>query len=182
MVDISGSEGRDPISDFEIINEELSSYKDTLYKLPQIVVGTKSDLVNFGDTEFERYVKKEGYEFYKVSSATVGGVNELKAAIYNKLRELPPVAVFESEVLEDEYSFYKMGEKETEYRIEDGEFIVEGRWLQNLLGSVNVYDYESSNYFHRVLKNSGVFDELTKMGVKEGDTVKIYDIEFEYVE
>jgi len=184
VVDVSCSEGRDPVSDIELINRELEGYSPELAKRPQIIVANKFDSVpdgRSGATDMlEEYADENGIELIYVSAATGYNIKEMVRLAYERLQLLPPLLVYDAE--------YKAPEKvagpsarETEIRFEDGVWLVEGEWLWNLVGSVNFEDRESLNYFQRVLRNSGVIQQMEEAGVKDGDTVSIYDFEFDFV-
>ena len=188
VVDVAGSEGRDPVLDIEAINEELSRYSETLAKLPQLIVANKSDLCDLEDEsvkEFEAYVKASGWDLLYVSAATGEGLQELIHTTSRLLEELPPLTVYESEISPEEQALRTArgaSDKETVIRREsDGTFIVEGEWLYNLVGQTNFEDYESLNFFQRVLQKSGVFEMLEERGCRDGDSVSIYDFEFDFV-
>jgi len=182
IVDISGSEGRDPLEDIVAINRELEIYSPTLAERPQIIVANKCDIF-MDEAAIERvkaYAAENGCDFFAISAATNEGVKALLYAVWNKLKELPPVEVYESEppvfeeIAPDEG--YAMEITET-----DDVYMVEGKWLLRLISSINFSDYESLQYFQKVLRNSGLFDKLEEMGISEGDTVSIYNVEFEYI-
>ena len=181
IVDISGSEGRNPIEDFEIINEELKRYSPELYKRPQIVAGNKSDISQNSETaeEFKQYLKAKGYDFYLISAATKQGIDNLLNKITQKLDELPPVTVFETEETADNT---KPHSTEIQITVKENIFTVEGEWLKRVVYSINYDDFESLQYFQKVLKHNGVLEKLEKAGMKEGDLVNIYGYEFENVE
>lgn len=189
VVDVSGSEGRDPVLDIEAINLELSRYSETLAKLPQLIVANKSDITDLEDEsvkEFEAYVAASGWQMLYVSAATGEGMQELIHTTSRLLEELPPLTVYESEITAEEQAIRSAkggaANKETIIRREsDGTFIVEGEWLYNLVGQTNFEDYESLNFFQRVLQKSGVFDMLEEHGCRDGDSVSIYDFEFDFV-
>ena len=180
LVDVSGSEGRDPIEDFEAINDELRQYSPDLAARPQIVVANKTDL--FYDTAqldaFRAYVEEKGYAFFAMSAATHQGTRELVRAIAAQLSELPPVTVYEPEYVQRPPEV-DMSEP-LEIRHEDDLWLVEGPWLQRLMANINFSDYESRMYFDKQLRASGLFDQLEAMGIQDGDTVSLYDLEFEY--
>lgn len=181
MVDVSGSEGRDPVEDFEAINRELAQFSPRLAAAPQIVAANKSDLTE-DKTAYERlrrHVTDRGCDCFEISAATTLGVDLLMKAVWEKLKELPPILTYESETTIA--AKQPQGEKTTEIRVENGIYIVEGDWLYNLLGSINFSDYESLQYLHRVLHSSGVYEMLEEAGISEGDTVSIYGVEFDYM-
>jgi GTP-binding protein len=182
VVDISCFEGRDPVDDIIKINTELANYSPELAQRKQIIVANKTDALDpeLVDVKaFEAYVKKNGWELMYVSAATGEGLNELIQRSADELKDLPPMTIYEAEYEPEDA--YVGGGKETTIRREDGMFIVEGEWLFNLMGQINFSDYESLNYFQRILYRSGVFEELEKHGCVDGDTVSIYDFEFDFV-
>ncbi len=182
IVDISGSEGRDPKEDFKTINEELKKFNEELASRPMIVAGNKCDLADDEQIEdFRKFVEDQGYKFFPIMAAIRYEVDPLLDCIREELSKLPPVKRFDPDpapVIEADRS------KKNEVRItnHDGVFFVEGEWLVRIMNSVNFDDYESLQYFQRVLLNSGVIDALYDAGVQEGDTVSIYDFEFEFVD
>ncbi|WHH58165.1 GTPase ObgE [Petroclostridium sp. X23] len=182
VVDVSGIEGRDPLLDFDTINRELRKYNSELATKQQIIAANKMDLPG-AEELFERFKKSieaRGYKVFGISAATNKGVRELMLYVSSKLKELPPPIVFDAE--QDEVKVYKAEEeKPFTVRVEDGAYIVEGKWVQKVAGSTNFDDIESLQYFQRALKKKGVIQELEDMGIQEGDTVKIYEIEFDYV-
>ncbi len=182
VVDISCFEGRDPIEDIVKINTELERYSPELAQRKQILVANKVDALDPDIVDikaFESYVKKNGWVLMYVSAATGEGLSELISYTADELRELPPMTIYEAEYAPEDA--YVGGAKETTIRRESGMFIVEGEWLFNLMGQINFSDYESLNYFQRILYRSGVFEELEKHGCVDGDTVSIYDFEFDFV-
>ncbi len=182
VVDISCFEGRDPVEDIKLINTELEKYSPALALRQQIIVANKCDALDreYVDIDaFEAYVKELDCPLIYVSAATGEGLDELVRLCAEHLLELPPMLVYESEYrAEDEY--VEKG-KETTIRRENNTFYVEGDWLYNLMGQINFDDYESMNYFQKILRNSGIFDMLEAKGCTEGHTVSIYDFEFDYV-
>ena len=182
VVDVSGSEGRDPKEDFRIINEELAKFDPELAKRPMIVAGNKCDLTDDETVEdFRRFVEEQGYEFFPIMAAIAYEVNPLLNRVSELLSKLPPIIRYEPEPAElpAEESFAGRAVRVTEH---DGVYVVEGDWLPQLIRSVNFDDYESLQFFQRVLISSGVIDALRQAGVQEGDTVSMYDLEFDFVE
>jgi GTP-binding protein len=182
VVDISGYEGRDPVEDIKTINRELAGYSAELATRPQIIVANKVDLIDRERTDlgrFEAYVAELGVGLIYISAATGENIDKLVRMTAEKLRELPPPKIYESEI--EPADFVGRKTKETVVRRENKKFIVEGEWLVNLLGQVNLSDWESLNYFQRVLKKSGVFEMLEEAGCRDGDTVSIYGYEFDHV-
>ena len=180
VVDISGSEGRNPVEDFDAINEELRRYNPELAARPQIVAANKCDIVQDDSilSHFAQYVEERGYRLFMISAATNMGIGDLINAVTEELRGLPPVTVFEPDYVPPEQT---LGTPE-ELVIEayDDVWSIEGEWMERLVRNVNFSDYESRMYFDKVLRNSGVFERLEDMGICEGDTVSIYNLEFEY--
>ena len=181
VVDIAGSEGRDPVEDFEAINAELRAYSDVLGSRMQIVAANKCDLLGDDRTNIDRlraHVEAQGYAFFEMSAAAHTGTRELVQACAAKLAEIPPVPPYEADYVPPEPEVGTSDE--LQIRHFDDLWVVEGPWLQRLMGSINFGDYESRMYFDRVLRQSGLFDRLEAMGIEEGDTVSIYDLDFEF--
>ncbi len=181
VVDISHVDGRDPLEDIKTINSELEKYSAELASRPQIVVANKYDALDEGEdlTAFENYVSENGWQLIYASAATGYHIDEVVKETSKLLDTLPPVKVYESEYVKEKDK--PADDHEITIRNVNGVYVVEGEWLYNLMGSINFDDRESLMYFERVLKNSGVFDKLTEKGVKDGDTVSIYDFEFDYI-
>jgi GTP-binding protein len=182
VVDISCFEGRDPIDDIKNINYELRRYSPELAERPQIIIANKSDILDpevVDVEEFEEFVRENGWELMYVSAATGKGLDEMVQRAAEMLRELPPMLVYECEYEPEDA--YVGASHDTVIRRENDVFYVEGEWLYNLVGQVNFEDYESLNFFQRVLKKSGVFQLLEEKGCTDGMTVSIYDFEFDYV-
>ena len=181
IVDVSGCEDRDPIEDFEKINAELREYSEDLAARPMIVAANKCDLIPEGSDNLERlrsYVTERGYPFYEISAATTQGTKPLVRQIAARLRELPPVIVYEPEYVKPLAEAGEASDLSIEHM--DDLWIVSGKWLQQLIGDINFADYESRMYFDRQLRKSGLFERLEEMGIEDGDTVSIYDFEFDY--
>ena len=185
VVDISAEDGRDPADDIDKINTELEKYSPELYERPQIIVANKVDSVLPDDEQvirFKEKCEKLSCEVVYVSAVTGEGLDELVRVAAEKLRELPPITVYDTEITpEDEALRNTSGEKNTIIRRENEKYIVEGEWLFNFMGQINFSDYESLNFFQRVLVKNGVIEKLREAGIKEGDTVNIYDFEFDFV-
>ncbi len=181
IVDAAGSEGRDPIDDFEIINKELEKFDPGLAKRPQIVVANKVDLAS--DEQVERlreYFEGRGFEFHTMCAPIEEGTAEAVSAIWNKLQTLPPIKRYETENIPAAL-FENTDNKGFEIRVEDGVYFVEAPWLLKILQRTDLDDYESLQYFQRVLISSGIIDALHEKGIREGDTVSVYDLEFDFV-
>lgn len=179
VVDISGSEGRDPVEDFDQINKELAGYGN-LSERPQIVVCNKIDLPGAEENiaRLKEHVAPLGYPVYTVSAAMHQGFDDLIVKVANMMKDLPPVVHFteEAEPIEEKLT------DDFTIAVEDGVYIAEGPAMDRLINSVNFDDDESVAWFHRTLRRLGVIDALRKKGAKEGDTVAIADMEFDFVE
>ena len=181
IVDVAGSEGRDPIEDFKTINKELAVFNPELTKCPQIVAGNKVDLATDGQlARFRKFIEDQGLEYYEIIAPIAEGTKELINAVAAKLATLPPVRRFESEPVPMEVLERK---KDSGFKItvRDNDYYVEAKWLLKILNKTDIDDYESLQYFQRVLESSGILAALVERGIKEGDTVIIYDLEFDYV-
>ncbi len=182
IVDVAGSEGRDPVKDFEMINKELGKFNPQLAERPMLVVGNKCDLATEGQiAAFRDDVQGRGYEFFPIMAAIRYGVDPLLKRIAELLSKLPPVIRYEPDpVPEKPELVQERGAVSVVNR--DGVYVVEGDWLLNVLRTIDFDDSESLQYFQRVLIHSGVIDALRKAGAGEGDTVSIYDVQFDFVE
>ncbi len=188
ILDVSQIEGRDALEDFKLINKELLEYNEILSSRPQIVVLNKSDITFDEDRERIENLKKDiislGYEnIFEISAATGKGIHEL----LKKLKEV--VDNTDKTILEfEEEDMYVFEPKRFTYEISKeiddlGEeyYLVTGSFVDRLLSSVNIYNFSSLRYFHKVLKNKGIIDELKEFGVQDGDLVKLNDFEFEFM-
>lgn len=182
IVDVSGSEGRDPKKDFETINDELKKFNPELAERPMIVAGNKCDLTDDETVEdFKQYIEAQGYRFFPIMAAIAYQVEPLLKAIQEQLSKLPPITRYEAEpapVIPEE----EIGKQKVTVTCHDGVYFVEGEWLLRLLRTINFDDSESLQYFQRVLISAGVIDALKEAGINEGDTVSMYDVEFDFVE
>lgn len=181
IVDVAGSEGRDPKEDFEKINLELERFNPELAKRPQIVAGNKIDLATEEQREdFRKYIEDRGLQYFEMCAPILEGTREVINAAAAKLATLPAVKRFESEEIPLEVVLKK---KNTGFSVtkEDGVYIVDAPWLASIIARTDMDDYESLQYLQRVLVSSGIIDALREKGVEEGDTVSIYDFEFEFV-
>ncbi len=184
VVDVAGSEGRDPADDFEKINRELANFSAELSQRPQIVAANKSDIATPEQIdEFRKFIESKGLPFFVISAATAKGTDELVAAIAGELDKLPPIVRYEAKPLTIEELEQQAKEKRAfKIKKEDAHFwSVEAEWLAPILSTVNMDDYESLQYFQRVLRYSGIIDALIEEGVEEDDTVSIFDFEFSFV-
>ena len=180
VVDVSGSEGRDPVADFDAINQELKQYSPELASRPQIVAANKADIMSDDSllSALREHVEALGFPLFTISAAAHQGTRELVFAVANKLKELPPVAVYAPEYVRRPPKVDIS--QPLEITVEDGVYLVEGPWLQRLIANTNFGDYESRNWFDRMLRESGLFDRLEDMGIRDGDLVSLYNLEFEY--
>lgn len=185
VVDIAGTDGRDPSDDLDKIDEELQNYSPELAERPQIIVANKIDSVDMEDEAVKHFIKKCGWldrEVVFVSAVTGEGLDELVRVTIKALEELPPITVYDAEYNpEEEAVAASAGAKETNIYKKNDKYFVEGEWLYNFMGQINFSDYESLNFFQRVLEKNHVFDRLRELGIEEGDTVNIYDFEFDFV-
>ena len=180
VIDVSGSEGRDPIEDFKAINHELENFSMELAEAPQIVAANKSDMATPEQVErLRNYVEDQGLLFYEISAATTKGTKELMYGVWERLSVLPPVKQFEAQPLtQEELDDKLISKKDFRVTVEDGVYFVEADWLLDILRTANMDDYSSLQYFQNVLRTSGIIDKLEEMGIEEGDTVSIFDFEF----
>ena len=181
IVDVSGSEGRDPVEDFYAICEELKNYSVDLSNRPMIVAANKTDLMMPESDNLERLrkaVEEAGCELYEISAGTTRGTKNLMRIVAERLRTLPPVTVYEPEYVEKKV---EAGDP-TALQIEHlgSTWLISGAWLERLVQNINFDDYESRNYFDHQLRSCGLFKRLEEMGIQDGDTVDIYDFQFEY--
>ena len=181
VVDVSGSEGRDPVQDFDAINAELSQYSADLEKRPQIVAANKSDILEDPENleRLRAHVEKLGYPLFEISAAAHKGVEQLMNKVSETLSTLPPIVVYEPEYV-PKPPVIDYSQPLDIQRLDDGTWVVDGPWLQRLIGNVNLNDYESRMYFDKTLRDSGLYQQLEDMGIQDGDTVSLYDFEFEY--
>ena len=179
LVDVSGSEGRDPIADFQQINQELQQYQQELSARPQIVAANKCDLASAEQKEaFHRYIERQGLPYYEISAATTQGTKQLITAIAQQLSALPPIKTYQPDyippVLSEQTAVSVYRENEV--------FFVDAPSLERILRTINLDDEESMQYFQRLLRSSGIIDALKEQGVQQGDTVELMGFQFDYVE
>lgn len=184
VVDISGSEGRDPIEDFEKINNELSAFSKKLIKKPQLIAANKIDIIEEKDEKFlnfKKYVEGKGYRVFPISAPINQGVKELLGAAAAELKQL------ELEPQEENYELFDF-EKDMEapdYREiylskEDRVFVLDGKQLRKIFNSTNFNDQGSLRYLYQYIEKNGAIDKLKTMGLSEGDTIRVFDYEFIY--
>lgn len=182
IVDVSGCEGRNPKDDFNAINNELKKFNPELAKRPMIVAGNKCDMADEKQiADFKAFVEEQGYDFFPIMAPIRYGIDPLLKKIQEMLSKLPPVMHYEAEtapiVKIEDFDDHSVTIKNV-----NGLFVVEADWLYQVMRSINFDDYESLNYFQKVLLNGGVIDALRKKGCKDGDTVSIYEVEFDFMD
>ena len=181
IVDVSGSEGRDPIADFDAICAELHDYSVDLSNRPMIVAANKCDLLPPDSDNLQRlreHVEALGFELYEISAGTTQGTKKLMQTVAEKLRTLPPVTIYEPEYVAPVAQAGDPHELEIEHY--GSTWMIFGQWLERLVQDINFDDYESRNYFDQQLRKCGLFARLEEQGIQDGDVVNIYDFEFEY--
>ena len=179
VIDVSGSEGRDPIEDFEAINRELATFDPELAQLKQVVAANKCDLTD--DDEIARikaYFDERDIAFFPIMAAIAEGTQQLINHVAAQLATLPPTTRFEPEPVED---FTEEKKRPFTLSVEDGVYIIEARWLLKIMEAIDPEEYDSLQYFQRVLHSSGIIAALVDAGIQKGDTVSIYDFEFDYI-
>ena len=185
VVDISGSEGRDPIEDIKMINEELRRYSEDLANRPQIIAANKCDILDPEAEEetkakLEAFAAELGYEVVYISAASGENVKPLCRKVYDALQELPPLTIYETEEVEiieepaspDDITVTKKGDT----------WIVEGEWLKWLMSGINFDDRESFMYFEKMMRAKGIIQKMRDLGIADGDSVNLYDLEFDFVD
>ncbi len=181
VVDVAGSEGRDPLEDFDTINRELEKFNPELATRPMLVAGNKCDLATDEQlATFEAAMRERGYDYFPLMAAIAHGTEALVNCLAARLSTLPPIREFEAQPVPVE-DFSAADAKEIRIVNHGGVFFVEGEWLLRLFQTVNIHESDGLQYFERVLQQSGVIRKLEEAGVQEGDTVSIYDFEFDFV-
>ncbi len=180
VVDVSGSEGRDPVEDFEAIQAELKEYSPQLAQRRMIVAGNKVDIAadRTGLEALKAHVEALGMPFYEISAAAHQGTRELMLAAARELEHLPPITVYEPTYVEPAPQVDVSAPLEITQ--EEGVWYVEGPWLERIMSNTNFGDFESRSWFDKMLRQSGLYDRLEEMGIQDGDTVSLYGLEFEY--
>lgn len=181
VVDVSGSEGRDPKDDFKKINEELYKYEEELSKKPQLVVANKCDLATDEQIkEFTNFIEKSGYQCVKVSAATTSGVKDLKQKAFEMIKQLPEPKKYEVQQIPEEY-YAKDKDDEIKINVEGNIYSIEAEFFDKILSYVDFDDFSSLAYLQQVLKEKGIVDKLREKGIKTGDIVMINGVPFDYV-
>ncbi len=181
VVDVSGSEDRDPVEDFNAICDELANYSIDLSDRPMIVAANKCDLLPPDSDNLQRLrtiVEAAGCELYEISAGTTQGTRNLMRVVAERLRTLPPVTIYEPEYVAPVAEAGDPRNLEIDHL--GHTWVISGVWLDRLVQNINFDDYEARNHFDQLLRKSGLFARLEEMGIEDGDTVNIYDIEFEY--
>lgn len=180
ILDASGSEGRDPKEDFEAINRELSAFNPELAEREQIVALNKCDMCDEEElSKLHKYFEDSGYAVFDMMAAIAEGTKPLVNYIAERISKLPPVKIYEPDPVEEVEEF--VDNRAFDIMRDGDAFIIDAPWLHRLLENVDPDDYESLQYFQRTLQSSGIIEKLEQMGVNEGDTVRIDDIEFDYI-
>ncbi len=177
VVDVSGSEGRDPVADFDLINSELEKYSAPLAQKEQIIAANKTDISTEGLSDFVAVMEQRGYKVFPISAATNKGIDELLRYAYERLQSIP---VPEFEVEEVDADVIELSDKFEVFVDEDGVYNVIGEQAEYIINSTNFDDYESLNFFQRTLRKKGIIDLLEANGINDGDIVRMADAEFEY--
>lgn len=188
VVDVAGSEGRNPIEDFDKINNELQQYSPKLMKKPQIVAANKIDLISEDDPgyiEFKEYVEGKGYKVFPMSAPISIGVKEILAEAANQLQQI----LLNPQEEEEEYEMFdfEADERDPDYRtvyvdFDGTDYILSGKQLYKIFNSTNFTDMGSMRYLYKYIEKSGALDQLREMGIEDGDIIKIQDYELEYVD
>lgn len=183
FLDVSGVEGRNPVEDFKIINEELKKYSEKLIRRKQIIVANKIDVIQDNSLldKVEKIAKDQEIELFKISAVTGEGIKELMRRVSELLKELPKEELIEES---EERVIYTLKEDKEEFKVEiiGKDYVVSGPAVERLMGRVNIQDNESMYYFQKQLTELGIEARLKEMGIKEGDSVKMLDWEFEWTE
>ena len=188
VVDVSGSEGRNPIDDFNKINKELEAYSPRILKKPQLVAANKIDMIDEDDPkylEFKAYVEEQGYKFFPISAPLNLGVEELLAAALNELKRIEANPEPEEDTVE--YFDFEADENDPDYRDiyvsydeDDDVYVLEGKQLTKIFNSTNFNDMGSLRYLYKYIEKNGAIEMLKEMGLEEGDNIRIQNYEFEF--
>ena len=183
VIDVSGSEGRDPIEDFHTINNELKVFSEELSERKQIIVGNKCDLTDDDKVaEIKAYFEGKGYDFFPIMAPINEGTDELINFVAAELAKLPDIKIYEPDPVPVAEIPRDTNRRTFTLEVKDGVYIIDNApWLLKILETVDPEDYESLQYFQRTLQQSGIIQALINAGVQDGDLVSVYDIEFEFV-
>ena len=179
VIDVSGSEGRNPVDDFYTINNELKQYSEKLSKRKQIIVANKIDAMQDEKSfkELQEVAKENNMEIFKISAVTGEGLSELIKHVAEVLKTLPKEELVE---IKDRKIYTLKDEEDYTITKEEGKFVIQGEAVERVMRRVNIEDNESLYYFQKSLDNLGVNQKLKEMGIKDGDIVKIADYELEW--
>jgi len=187
VVDVSGSEGRDPVEDFEKINRELGTFGEKLMKKPQLVAANKMDMLDEEDgryLRFKEYAEGKGYRVFPISAPINQGVHELLAAAAAELHRIG-----QEPQKKEEYEYYDFDkdQEDPDYREiiafrDGGDFVLEGKQLRKIFNSTNFNDFGSLRYLYKYIEKNGGIEKLKALGLEEGDTIRVFDYEFEYID
>ena len=186
LVDAAGSEGRDPIEDIKAINNELYAYSPEIASRPQIIAANKLDLMPKEEADeitakLRAEFEKDGIEVFPISAATGSGVKELLYAVDKLLSTMPrETVVFEQEYFPEEELLLNDDPYTVTYDSEEDEYVIEGPKIEKMLGYTNLESEKGFAFFQKFLKESGILEELEKLGIEEGDTVRMYGHSFDY--
>lgn len=178
VVDISGVEGRDPVEDYKTIRKELENYSEKLFNLPEIVIANKCDLIDESNDNIARLEKHIGQKVIKISAATVSGVKELIDIMANKLKDLPQLAPLEFVP----HTYETLDKQDYNIEVIDGVYHVTGGFVDEIARKAYLDDIDSFNWFQKRMRERGIIDDLREKGAKDGDTVIVVDLEFEFMD
>lgn len=182
VVDAAALEGGDPVEDIRIINKELFDYNSELIKRPQVIAANKTDIPEAWENvkRLEETYGAEGYRIFPISAATNKGLDELLDTVANLLKNYPEDIVFQEDY--EEYAEVKMDKEPFEIEVFDGNYyVVTGLGVEKMIGYTSINTEKGFAFFQRYLREKGIIVALEEKGIKEGDTVKIYDLEFDYI-
>ena len=188
IVDVAGTEGRDPIEDIYAINKELEAYNEDIAKRPQVIAANKTDAIyddgtgNDPVSALKAEFEPQGIKVYPISAISGKGLNELLYEVYNMLEEInEEPTVFEQEYfIEEATNAYNNLPFTVEYNEEDEEYVVEGPRIEKMLGYTNLESEKGFKFFQNFLKDNGILEELEALGIQEGDSVRMYGLSFDY--
>ena len=180
VVDAAGVEGDDPVENVRKINQELEAYNPELMKRPQVIAANKTDIPGSEENveRLKEAYEKEGFEVFPISAATNKGLDELLTKVAEILKNYPEDIVFEEEY--EEYDEVAVDQEPFTIEVEDGVYVVRGVGVEKMIGYTNIDTEKGFAFFQRYLKEKGIIEALEEKGIKEGDTVRIYDMEFEF--
>lgn len=180
VVDAAGVEGDDPVENVRKINQELEAYNPELMKRPQVIAANKTDIPGSEENveRLKEAYEKEGFEVFPISAATNKGLDELLTKVAEILKNYPEDIVFEEEY--EEYDEVAVDQEPFTIEIEDEVYVVRGVGVEKMIGYTNIDTEKGFAFFQRYLKEKGIIEALEEKGIQEGDTVRIYDMEFEF--